>query len=337
MTIRFYRLVTHRRFAILQLTLLFTVFIFSSCSTVKDVRISKQLKESNCSQVDEYTYSVTDLPTPIYKLKIDERLSESFSFKSLNLANAIGLLDDMLAYINALDSQKENSSVENRLNTIEISQRIEQKLNFASVEISALSSEIDCEEDRTEQIANYLKNIEKNTETKLTVSAIVVGAVGAITTGIMLAKNDAGNVGDFVGIGSGLIEAGLGLGILINSKKIEFHHERNALRDVWEGREISQIFPRSIWYYLNYYDPSKPEDKSLRYHIVQSWMSFEQLEIVKGKKREKLLGMYFGDKGKYTVEQLKNRSEMYDQLESAIKLMKQDLKTLMQEIKSLKE
>ncbi len=64
-------------------------------------------------------------------------------------------------------------------------------------------------------------------------------------------------------------------------------------------------------------------------------MSFEQISTVNKKQKKQYIDIYFGDGGKYSIEQLENRANMYDQLESTIKTIKQDLKNLLFEINNL--
>ena|SRR5690554_1158223 len=309
--------------------------LLSSCSGIKNAEISNQLIDSNCNQQNAYSYASEELPKPLYEIDLDTSLYNQFSFKSLNIANAIGVLDYLREYVKIHTTIDDNPSIEQRLDIIELSNKINQRINLSSLEISAVVSEIDCEEERADQLAAYMKGKEKDTETKLTVSAIVVGAIGAISSGTLLINGDKSNTPDFIGIGTGLIEATLGILILTNNKKEEFHHSRNVLKDIWEGRETSIMFPTSVWYYLNYFDPETPDDHSLRYQIIERWMSFEQISSAKSKKKRSLFDIYFGEGGKYTSQELKTRSNMLDQLEAQVSLMKQDLKGLASELEHI--
>src|SRR5690606_15646675 len=119
-------------------------------------------------------------------------------------------------------------------------------------------------------------------------------------------KNEkASNV---VGISTGIGEALFGLTMLFNKRKIDVKHERNILKDIWEGPSTSTLFPSFIWYYLNH----ENEDKnSLRKEIIEEWTQFGQIDNAPNV----LTNLYFGSGGKYTAEQLSNRADMYDQLE----------------------
>jgi len=248
------------------------------------------------------------------------------------MANAIGVLDWISQYIKLQHEVSRRPNVENRLAVMEIKQRIDHRINLSSLEVSAVSSELDCEEERTSQVANYLKGKESNFETKLTVGAIVVGAVGAVSTGVLI-KDD--KTADYVGLATGVTEATFGMMMLFNKRTTDFYHERNTLKEIWEGHETSSSFPPSVWYYLKYYDPKEGKKSSVRNQIITKWMTFGQINEQESEEKEELIDLYFGKGGRYSTDQLDNRADMYDQLESHINLMKQDLKALSVELDAL--
>lgn len=305
-----------------------------SCSGIKNTALRAQLEKSNCNQQNVYTYTAAEIPQPIREADIDTALTARFSFKSLNMAHAIGVLELLKHYVAEQKTYRAQPTPANRLLLLELSQKIANRINIASLEVSAVSSEMDCEEERASQIANYLSGKQDELESKLTVGAIVVGAAGAISTGALL---NSGNSGDYIGVGTGVAEATLGLLILLNKSGTEFHHKRNALREIWQGQTTSSIFPPPVWYYLNYKNSGKEGSASLRELLIEKWISFGQVDDKQSKKQIKQTRLYFGDGGKYSAGQLNNRADMYDQLESNINLMKQDLKGLFSELERLNE
>lgn len=309
--------------------------LMSSCATLKNPKLQAQLDNSNCYQHDAYTYSVTDMPEPLYQIKLDTLLTSRISVNSLNIANAIGILDILKQYILKKKEYEASPTLENRVEVIELSQKINKLINLASLEISAVASELDCEEEKTEQIVSYIKSKESNAESKLTIATIAVGAATAILAGTMELSGSESKAIPAIGLGAGVVEGTLGLMMLFNERKMEVRHTRNILNEIWEGKATSKFFPISVWYYLNYHDPAKANKPSHRQQIIDQWMSFDQFADQKEEDREQLLRIYFGEGGKYTADQLKIRTNMYDQLESTIKVMKQDLKDLLMEIDKL--
>jgi stress response protein YsnF len=85
---------------------------------------------------------------------------------------------------------------------------------------------------------------------------------------------------------------------------------------------------------LTYEKPDSGE-RSLRQQLVDQWLAFSRLAEVKEKDKEKVYGLFFGEGGHYTAEQLAERANMYDQVEAQINLMKQDLKQLALEFERL--
>lgn len=303
--------------------------IFQSCAVQKNESFKEQLLKSNCSQHTAYNYSSEDMPKHLHLIPISTQLKSKISNKGLHLANALNILP-LLEEYTKLKYSIDSSNTNQKIHLLELKQEISQKINTGSLIVSAVSSEMDCEEERTSQIANYLEGKQSELESKLTIGAIVVGASGAIATGGTINNEKLSNT---IGISTGIAEASLGLMMLFNKNKSHFYHERNALQEIWEGKSTSMVFPPFIWYYLNYSPSNDTAQKSIREQIIDKWKSFGQIED--SDKNEKLKNLYFGKGGVYNADQLNNRADMYDQLESHINLLKQDLMSLMIEIENI--
>lgn len=301
--------------------------ILTSCLGVKEISSNITTGKSNCYNQTDYHYTIEDVPKMLGAQNIDTTLHQNFSFEALNVANAIGVLDLLKEHHSLKIKYSQNPTIENRLNLIERQQTIIQKINISSLEISSVTSELDCEEERADQIANFLIGKAEEREKNLVIGSIVVGAVGAITTEGLNNSSSMGKSGSYVAIGTALIEATLGILMLTNNKKVSFSHERNTLGEIWYGPPTSKTLPPSIWYYLNYKDSNKRKE-SLRELLIEHWATFGQIEKKNKKNIQNSDEIYFGMGGKYSSEQLKNRADMYDQIEAYINLMKQDLKLL---------
>lgn len=310
--------------------------LLAACSSNREItprgsKLRHYVDNSNCLS-QKTNYAELPFPKPLDSLKLDSCLWSNFSLNSLHAANAINLLGLLDEYVHLIDNINAQEDLTIRVRRLELASEILQKIDLASLEISSMASELDCEEERITQIADYLSNKEQDKETKLTVAAIVVGALGTVSSVSALIKDDASNVWEYVGAASGISELALGGLILWNKKSIKLSHERNALRDIWEEKKTSDIFPPAIWYYIQY--ASSPMG-SLRSQILDRWLSFKQIDLEDSKNSKKLIALYFGNGGFYTTEQLYNRASMYDQLESGIKLIKQDLMILAIEFEKL--
>lgn len=100
-----------------------------------------------------------------------------------------------------------------------------------------------------------LRDNESKREKNFTIGAIVVGAAGAVVTGVMATIDNLNNPAEYLGIAVGLTEAIFGIMTLNNEHTLTLKHPVNILKEVWDGKETSTIFPLSIWYYLNNYPP----------------------------------------------------------------------------------
>jgi hypothetical protein len=309
-------------------------FLFVSCTVYTKTHFNSLTTTSNCNHEAPYSYTENEMPKPLYMLQLDSAILKRFTLPSLNAANAIGILPKLEELFQLKMQQKSNYTTEQQLNILSLEQQIQQRINIASLEVASTASEMDCEEERADQVGNYLMGKIDDAKTKLTVGTIAFDALGAISAGILLINGHSGNATEFIGIGTGLAEATLGEFILTKNKKVKFYHPRNALRDIWNGPTVSTIFPSSVWYFLNYKLPGKNEI-SLREQLVNKWVSFGQIAVKKPQQKEKVYALYFGNGGTYTAEQLTNRANMYDQLESYINLMKQDLRMLNVELEKL--
>ncbi|MFQ3576969.1 MAG: hypothetical protein SNJ77_11095 [Cytophagales bacterium] len=201
---------------ILKYVLLLLTILLCGCFGSK---LTSQHEKNNCNQQFLSEYSLGELPKPFHTLELDSILLSKFSKQSLFVANSIGIIDLLQAYVNLSKSYHQEQTLEKRIELIELTQKINHKINLSSLEISAIASEMNCEEERADQIAQFLKRKEDDTETKLTVSAIAFGAVGIVLTGILYSNGFSDNITEFVGISAGLIEAALWFSILTNTKK----------------------------------------------------------------------------------------------------------------------
>lgn len=263
---------------------------------------------SKCTTDFYYNYTEEDLPQELDFSELSENLISNFENDEIYLLHSLQLIPqiEQLLKINA-----SAESIEEKLEKLILKQEIFQKLNRTSLEISALSSRIDCEEERAEQVASFLSNKLRKRESTLTVAAIIVGATGAILAGGFAT---AGTTPEIIGLATGVTEAIFGTMILTNEKKIQFTHEDNILKDFWEGPTTSMYAPPSVWYFLN---SSNLSDKasSKREQTVSGWKTFTDFS----EEEEKML---FGSGGDYTSNLLKRRAEMLDQAEAQIKMMK---------------
>lgn len=314
-----------------QVIFLGVVLFISSCKTTELKGVYATLERSVCQQLPDYQYDESELPQSFREKPISTILSDIFSEESLRIMRAIQVEEEIEAFV--LGVQDSAVNIEQQLNLLMQMEAILWKLQQASLEVSATAAEIDCEEERAEQIAGYLLNSQSSRETRLTVAAISIGAVGALSAVAFLS---AGNelAAEWIGITTALSEVVLAGFIFFQKTNVMFYHQRNHLAEMWKGNKTSSLFPPSVWYYLNGGSSISREGLTLREELVARWKRFNRFDK---ETNQKEIDLYFGEGGKYAAEQLANRSNLLDQVESFVALMKQDLRVLMRELNSLRE
>lgn len=304
----------------------------TGCATLRDDPVVQRALTNACTRGDLLAAEAPPV-APFDPEAVPALLQARFSTPSLMVAHALGLTGELERFVR-LCGDSATPDVEHRLERLEAAAGLQRRLMSASLAVAAAAAEMDCEEERADQVATYLAGLEARAETRLTVAAIAIGSAGGIVSGVLLTEGRDDNAVDAIGVATGIAEIGLGAAILLNKRKVRFMHPRNALREVWEGPARSALLPPAVWAYLN----QRPADgPSLRERLVDSWTSLGQVEGASGHRRRQdgAADIYFGDGGRYTSEQLSNRANMHDQLESYINLMQRDILRLAQEIEAL--
>ena len=305
------------------------IALLSGCQGLKYSSFQNQLATSSC-QIQSQSKANQWQPETVALLH-PEMLSE----RSALMSEILGINDLINDYHSNLLAQKQEPDDSNRIVLLESYMRIQHRIQIASLAVSGIASELDCEEERCDQIATYISGIENRRETRLTVSAITIGALGAIVSGVLLLNNPETISVEYIGIGVGVTEAVLGVFILKSGNEVTFHHPRNPLKSIWTGKDEDGIFPSFVWRYLNHPNISDHPELTLRDQIVGRWMSFSQFNLKSNKKQQEFEKKYFGAVGNYSSDELFYRADMHDQVESNVNLMKQDLTLLALELESL--
>lgn len=195
-------------------------------------------------------------------------------------------------------------------------QELLQKLNLASLEVSAISSGLDCEEEKAEQLAGFLDRKVRVKERNLTVAAIITGAAISVVSGAILLAGESENYIEIAGVTGGLIEVWLGLKILRLKKKVAIEHKVNVLQMVRDQDNSMGIFPPSVWFY--FINAPAIDGESLRNKLMIRWNEYHDLP-------EEEFEVLFSEGGAYDSEMLDTRADLLDQLGAQITLMQQDI------------
>ena len=206
------------------------------------------------------------------------------------------------------------------------------RLQLATLEVSGLVAEIECEVQRAHQVQDRLKDIQTTRTTSQTILGVIFGGLANILSGGIGMATGAGDAGNIVSVTGGALEVLFGTSANFTKVRQEFSHPHNHLAAVWDGSPQSEFFSPRAWRFLT--EPSIRDIKghSLRDVMLQTWEDEGKLGeagSIREKEREALL---FGSGGVYDSEQLHVREAMLQQLESSIQLMHQELETLLREV-----
>lgn len=309
--------------------LLFLVFAFTSCVSKKTQALRDNiltLKDSYCKAPFKYNY---DKKLPSYNadsiLLANKNLSEHFSDQSILILNALGTTDEVKKIIEI----KKDTSVESKLEILHLRSVIDSKVTIAITELDAVAAEFDCEGERVGQMASFIDDLNARKMNRMVILSIVLGAAASTTSAIV--KNE--NVGKSVDIGAGVLGAGLGF-MMLNpkGKKIEFIHQRNLLRDIWQEELVSENFPPFVWYmYTEKNFSNYTQELSIIQNIKKRWVEYNfgnDLETA----NESVL---FDNGGVYYAEDLHNRTSMLNQMQSATRTINQNVNYLLLDLDKL--
>ncbi|KFC18519.1 hypothetical protein [Epilithonimonas lactis] len=277
------------------------------------------LRDSYCKAPLQYNYTQR---LPSYNsdsiISANSQLKDYFSDQSILILNALGSVDEVE---NIIDLKK-NNSLEAQVKVLQLKTKINSKISISLTELDAVAAEFDCEGERVDQMANYVDNLNNNRNNKLILFSIITGAVTSVAGGII--KND--NAENIVSIGGGLLGAGLGLATFNpKGKKVEFIHERNLLKDIWEQKLQSHNFPPFIWYMYTEKKFTGNREHSIIQNMKQRWIQyqFDNDEDAANK------SVNFGTGGFYRASDLQNRASMLNQMQSATRTINQNINYLL--------
>lgn len=301
--------------------LLILVFL-SSCVTQKNKTIQQNiltLKDSYCKAPLQYNYSQK---IPSYNsdsiIAANQKLKQYFSDQSILILNALESIDEAEKIIEL----KKDSTLQSQLRVVQLKTKINSKISIALTELDAVAAEFDCEGERVAQMANYVDNINSNRNNKLILFSIITGAVTSVAGGV-IKDNGAENA---VNIGGGLLGAGLGLATYNpKGKKVEFIHERNLLRDIWNQKLQSRNFPPFIWYMYTEKKFTGNRQHSIIQNMKQRWIQYQ----FDSDENDANQSVNFGNGGLYRSSDLHNRASMLNQMQSATRTINQNINYLL--------
>jgi hypothetical protein len=302
--------------------------VLTSCVSKKNQSIRQNiltLKDSYCKAPFKYNYS-NGLPS--YNsdsiLAANKELKNNFSDQSILILNALDNLDE----VHEIMELKKDNSLESQVKVLQLKSKINSKITIALTELDAVAAEFDCEGERVAQIGNYVDNLNDSRNNKLILLSIVTGAAASVAGGIVK-DNGWSNAID---IGGGVLGAGFGLATLNpKGKKVEFIHQRNLLRDIWNEKLESPNFPPFVWYMYTEKKFSNKDGVPIVQSIKKRWLHFQFDNNLKAANES----VIFSDGGYYRSNDLHNRAAMLNQMQSATRTINQNINYLLLDLDKL--
>lgn len=206
------------------------------------------------------------------------------------------------------------------------------RLQLATLEVSGLVGEIECEVQRADQVQDRLKDIQTTRTTSQTILGVIFGGLANIVSGGIGMAAGAGDAGNIVSVTGGALEVLFGTSANFTKVRQEFSHPRNHLAAVWDGLPQSEFFSQRAWRFLTEPGIRDLKGHSLRDVMLQTWQEEGRLGEPGSVREKERIALLFGSGGIYDSEQLHVREAMLQQLESSIQLMHQELETLLREV-----
>jgi hypothetical protein len=210
-------------------------------------------------------------------------------------------------------------------------QQIVDRISLAAFDVSSTVAEIDCEESRTDHVADGLQEVRQDRQERGLFLALIGGAlIGVVAGSLSLAAQATASAAN--AILGGALSIGLGgAATVFLGGEHDFFHPRNHLRDLRNSPTQSMLFPASVWRYLN--GPSRIlPGESVREALLAYWGEDGRLGEPGSATEQRRSKLLFGDGGTYTITELRIRAEMLDHVKSEVLRMGQDLNQLLYEV-----
>ncbi|GGE94107.1 hypothetical protein [Hymenobacter cavernae] len=299
--------------------------LLSSCALRSQSDGKLQLEAGYCDPPQLYSYDSALAPLPAIQPLLDSAITARYSRRNLLIANAAGVLPTLKVLVQLERAARQQPTEANKLATAAQRQKVLAHLQLMTAAIASTAAELDCEGERADQVAGYLAEQESQRAQRLTVLSIGVGAAAGVGTTVFERKAPQ----YAFGIGGGLLTAGLGLLTLTSHRKIAFAHPRNLLTDVWTEKHTSALYPPSVWYCLQQKAFSNRGETSVAHNTRQRWQHYGQLAQPDSPEGRRQQALFFGEGGTYSMEELRIRANMLNELQAAVRLINQDLQALL--------
>jgi len=215
---------------------------------------------------------------------------------------------------------------------LEIRQQILGRISLAILEVSSVTAHAICERDRTQQLADRLREAEGARVKQQTLWAVIFGGVAGIATGAFGLAAGGATGAALAPLVGGVLTGTLSVTALYNETQQDFQHGDNLLKEIWADGDLPRYLPRSIWRFLHRAMKEDVQGRTFRDELLAGWMQEGRLGTPGTKTAETRIALLFGGGGSYRIPDLLARAQMLDMLEATVSLMHQDLEQLLRQV-----
>ena len=278
--------------------------------------------------------SLKDMPATAKHEKQSEKevaVPMTFSQRSLDIAEVIDA-SALLKHIAVLQAEKAQDRREIDVRLLKVRQELIGRVMLAMLEVSSLTAEAICEQERADRIADHLQEVQLHRVRQLTLAAVVIGGLTNIISGGLSLVAEESTAAGITSIVGGSLEALFGTSALFHETQHVFWHHRNLLQEVWDGPLKPTLFSGSVWRFLNRSSPENPQGGTLRDELIAGWKDESRLGKGETEKERRRAALILGDGGMYQTTDFRARTAMLETLHATINLMHEDLEQLVREV-----
>ena len=254
-----------------------------------------------------------------------------FSKKAIAIAEVIDALP-LLRQIPPLEAEAATGSTAAELKLLRVHQRITDRIVLAILDVSRTIAAIECENERGDQLQDWLQKAEDRRIRRLGFTSIMAGALTSIVSGALALAAPAAAAASIAGVTGGMIEAGAGVAGLEGSAAGSFSTKPNILSEIWEGPPESTLFPPPVWRYLTRPPSDDTSGLTVRQTLLAQWGAGERFGELGSQAEHDRIALLFGPGGAYTIDDLNARDALLDLLQATITKMNQELQILLHEL-----
>lgn len=270
--------------------------------------------------------SEVETTPPFEESRREGEAAKSYSPVAIDIATILHVLPllDRLALLEHMQRDAEETERTRR--------KLINRLQLATLEVSSLVAELECEVHRADDVQDRLKDAQYTRSMSQTLLSVVIGGLVNVLTGGLGIATGAGNTAHIASITGGTFEVLFGTSANFTKVRQEFSHPHNHLARLWMGEDFKDYYSPPIWQFLTTPNSRDLEGRSLRDVMIDAWQEQCRLGQPGSRRTEEREKLLLGTGGLYDADDLHIREAMLQQLESSIQLMHQDLETLLREV-----